>query len=136
MGRRNDKKAVIDPDRNNHANFLDKDPPDIEILPSAFAGKGLFAKRRFEKGELIVNYRGAVVISSTSEDNFYAFDTGKPHHLVIDATDYPDAHGRYINDIDNRSNKNCHPEKFFYENKIGIKFVTSQVVEAGEEEFL
>ena len=115
MGRRNDKKAVIDPDKNNHTKFFDEDPPDIEIRPTAFAGKGLFANRRFEKGEFIVNYRASVVLSSISEDNIYAFDTGKPHHLVIDASDYPNAHGRHINDIDPSCNKNCHPEKFFHE---------------------
>ena len=63
------------------------------------------------------------MVLSISEDNIYAFDTGKPHHLFIDASDYPNAHGRYINDIDPRCNKNCHPEKFFHQGKIGIKFV-------------
>ena len=49
---------LVDVDRNNHLNFLGNDPTDIEVQETEFAGKGLFARRKFTKGELIVSYRG------------------------------------------------------------------------------
>ena len=123
----------VDVDRNNHLNFLENDPTDIEVQETEFAGKGLFARRKFTKGEFIVNYRGATKETSIS-DNIYVFDTVKPDHTVIDASNYPGACGRYNNDIDPAHSKDCFPEKFFKKTKqIGIKFTTNRTVEEGEE---
>ena len=102
---------LVEVDRNNHLNFLENDPTDIELQETEFDGKGLFA-RKFTKGEFVVNYRGVTKETSIS-DNIYVFDTGKPDHTVSDASNYPGACGRYINDIDPAHSKNCFPEKFF-----------------------
>ena len=97
-----------------------------------FAGKGLFA-RKFTKGEFIVNYCGVTKETSNSY-NIYVFNIGKPDHTVIDASNYPGACGRYINDIDPAHSQNCFPEKFFTKTKqIGIKFTTNRTVEEDEE---
>ena len=40
----------VDVDRNNHLNFLENDPTDIEVQETEFAGKRLFARRKFTKG--------------------------------------------------------------------------------------
>ena len=106
---------LVDVDRNSHLNFLENDPTDIDVQETEFAGKGLFARRKFTKGEFIVNYRGVTKETSIS-DNIYVFDTVKPDHTVI-ASNYPGAWGRYINDIDPAHSKNCFPEKFFKKTK-------------------
>ena len=93
----------------------------------------IFVRRKFTKGESIVNYRGVTKKTSIS-DNIHLFDTGKSDHTVIDASIYPGACGRYINEIDPAHSKNCFPEKFFKKTKqMGIKFTTSRTVEEGEE---
>ena len=102
----------VDVDKNNHLKFLENDPTDIEVQETEFAGKGLFAGRKFTKGEFIVNYRGVTKETSIS-DNIYVFDTVKPDHTVIDASNHLGACGRYINDIDPAHSKSCFPEKFF-----------------------
>ena len=56
MGRR--QTRLLNVHRNNHLNFLENDPTDIEVRETEFAGKGLFAGRKFNKGEFIVNDRG------------------------------------------------------------------------------
>ena len=124
---------LVDVARNNHLNFLENDPTDIEVQETEFAGKRLFARRKFTKGEFIVNYRGVTKETSNS-DNIYVFDIGKPDHTVIDASNYPGACGRYINDIDPTHSKNCFPENFFSETKqIGIQFTINRTVDEGEE---
>ena len=44
---------LVDVDRNNHLNVLEKDPTDIEVRETEFARKGSFARRKFTKGEFI-----------------------------------------------------------------------------------
>ena len=71
---------------------------------------------------------------NSNSDNIYVFNTGKPDHTVIDASNQPGACGRYINDIDPAHSQNCFPEKFFTKTKqIGIKFTTNRTVEEDEE---
>ena len=127
------EKRLVDVDRNNHLHFLENDPTDIEVRETEFAGKELYARRKFTKGEFIVNYRGVTKETSNS-DKTYVFDTGKPDHTVIDASNYPGACGRYINGIDAEHSKNCFPEKFLTKTKqIGIKLLRNRTVEEGEE---
>ena len=75
-----------------------------------------------------------VVLEKRLQLRTITFDTGKPHHIVIDASRMPETKGRYINDIDPMISRNCFPEKFFSEgNETGIKFIANRVVEAGQE---
>ena len=123
--------VILDPWRNNHLNFLERDPEYLEIRETEYAGKGVFAKRTFQKNEFIVNYRGILTDKKTSD--IFAFDLGKPDHLIIDAEKTVDSLGRYMNDIDPFHNKNCFPVKFSHDNVVGIKFVTNKVVRCGKE---
>ena len=126
------KTSTLDPWRNNHLNFLQSDPEDIEVKETSYAGKGLFAKRYFQKHEFIVNYRGQLR-GKKDEASGFEFDLGKPRHQIIDATDLTEARGRFINDIDPFHPSNCFPEKFVLGEIIGIKFVANKAIECGEE---
>ena len=52
------QRENLDATRQDFRNFLDKDPNDLLVKETEFAGKGLFAARFFWKGELVCNYRG------------------------------------------------------------------------------
>ena len=85
--------------RNNHLNFLNNDPDDLEIRETVYARKGLYASRTFRKNEFVVNYRGELC-ARRSDDNIFVFDLGQKDNRAIDVSTLTDALGRYINDID------------------------------------
>ena len=128
------KASPLDPFRNNHLNFVDSraDPVDIEVREADFAGKGLFAKRKFQKNEIIANYRGEPR-DRKDDGSGFEFDLGKPDHRIIDATNLIDARGRYINDIDPCHTTNCFPEKFIVGDTVGIKLIANKTIDCGEE---
>ena len=96
---RRSKKGQLDNSfRQNYLNFQEKDPDDFYISETPFAGLGSFAARFFEKGEFLLNYRGDYRTGSVN-DGIYVFDTGKPEHIAIDATDRKDCSARYVNDV-------------------------------------
>jgi len=66
------------------------------------AGKGLFTRKAFSKGERVIEYKGRIVTYKQVQDsgvvNPYIFYVNRDH--VIDAMPFPDSHGRYVNDAE------------------------------------
>ena len=120
-------------ERQNPRNYLDVDPDDLMVKETPHAGKGLFARRFFEKGEFVCNYRGERK-QTLDIDSIYIFDCGKPDFIKIDATDQLHCIGRYINDIDPFHLPNCYPRKD-YDDKgdVIISFYCSKNVTEGDE---
>ena len=131
---RRSKKGQLDNSfRQNYLNFQEKDPDDFYISETPFAGFGLFAARFFEKGEFLLNYRGDCRTGSVN-DGIDVFDTGKPEHLAIDATDRKDSSARYVNDVDPYHLPNCYPMRKVNDcGKVLITFFASRHIDKDEE---
>ena len=112
--------------------FVDKDPDLFEVRDVPHAGRGLFVKREFHKGEFLLNYRGTVKI--VASDNPYAFETGPPENLVVDSSEDQTCLARFINDVDPYHTRNCEARKIYSnDGKWTIAFFTTTSISEGTE---
>ncbi|MEP6749862.1 MAG: SET domain-containing protein-lysine N-methyltransferase [Bacteroidota bacterium] len=85
------------------------------------AGKGLFTRTPFSKGQRIIEYKGLITTFKKIQDNAavnpYVYFVNRNH--VIDAMPFPDSMGRYANDANGLVNKDgcVNNAKFIVVNK-------------------
>jgi SET domain-containing protein len=120
--------------------FMNK---DVLVKRSSLpgAGKGLFAKRDFKKGERIIEYGGEIITESElnkrAENNVYGYSFYINSRRVIDAFYTPNELARYANDAKGLFRKeglknNC--SYVIYNHRCWIQ--AERPIKAGEELFV
>ena len=118
-----DEHTIKDPEDRVHVKFIDN-----------VKGKGLFASRKIEKGELIAFYRGEQIteeqfIEKQINDKEYVF-FNRHYNIYIDAKN-SEAYARYINDSEKpNAVARAHKDK---QGRHHIKIVALNTIDTDEE---
>jgi hypothetical protein len=123
-------KTVPDP------NHKTNDALNVEVRASnigADAGMGLFALKKFKKGDYICQYSGRIMdtkeVSSPEYKSHYIWQYNKKYS--IDAQNEDSCFGRYANDNFSKTMDNADIRK--YSKYVCAKIVASETIEIGDE---
>jgi len=121
--------------KDNPIEFLDSDPDGFEKQwVNEIDGFGLFAKKTFDHGDFLLNYRGIhYETSDSSPSNPYSYEYEAPvgRTLCIDAADASTAGmARYVNDVDPFHTANAKPKILPCESVVGGFTISFRAVAA------
>ncbi len=112
--------------------------PDVQIKKSTIrgAGKGLFAKRRFEDGETVGKYKGDTMSQRTFDRQVPESDYGLlfKKNVVIDAKNTQSCAARNINDARDDAKTNARFVKNFHTQKARV--VATKAINRMKEIFI